>query len=176
MNTKYEFVEGDAKQEGGRTLHRIRALVAIGLSVSAGDLGGYIEAKKKSFGVRRRSGARRRSGVRQRLLLANWPIEIIRQIHHRAQGRKDRRSRQLRVLYWNGQGVFGRYRNDSRPQQNRARTVSAFLPVDRFQFWGLTLCCSTNETKLFSTATLFTSTVKRTRYTMRTRDRAMFRF
>ena len=43
MNTKYEFVEGDTKQFNGRTMHRIRALVAIGLIISPGDLGGYVE-------------------------------------------------------------------------------------------------------------------------------------
>ena len=41
---KYEFVEGDTIQHNGRTLRRIRAIVAIGLSVASGELGGYIES------------------------------------------------------------------------------------------------------------------------------------
>ena len=41
---KYEFVPGDEKVIApGRTVKRIRALVAIGLLVSPGDVGGYIE-------------------------------------------------------------------------------------------------------------------------------------
>ena len=43
---KYELVKTDTKQFNGRTLYRIKALVAIGFSVAAGDLGGYIESKK----------------------------------------------------------------------------------------------------------------------------------
>ena len=46
MNAKYEFVEGDTKEFNGSTLRRIRALVAIGVSVAPGDLGGYIAAEK----------------------------------------------------------------------------------------------------------------------------------
>ena len=47
MNKKYEFVVGDTiTMPSGKTLRRIRALVAIGLSVAAGDLGGYIESEK----------------------------------------------------------------------------------------------------------------------------------
>ena len=42
---KYEFVEGDTIQHNGRTLRRIRAIVAIGLSVASGELGGYIESE-----------------------------------------------------------------------------------------------------------------------------------
>ena len=45
-NKKYEFVEGDTIIAlNGKTLRRIRALVAIGLTVAAGDFGGYIEAE-----------------------------------------------------------------------------------------------------------------------------------
>jgi hypothetical protein len=43
---KYELVKTDTKQFAGKTMYRIRALVAIGLSVSIGDLGGYIESEK----------------------------------------------------------------------------------------------------------------------------------
>ncbi len=44
---KYEFVEGDTRVVAGRTLHRIRALVAIAsMGVAAGDLGGYIESER----------------------------------------------------------------------------------------------------------------------------------
>lgn len=43
---KYELVKTDTKKVAGKTLYRIRALIAVGLSVSAGDLGGYIEAEK----------------------------------------------------------------------------------------------------------------------------------
>ena len=42
---KYELVKTDTKQFAGKTLYRIKALIAIGLYVSAGDLGGYIEAE-----------------------------------------------------------------------------------------------------------------------------------
>ena len=46
-NKKYEFVDGDTiTTPSGKTLRRIRALVAIGQSVAAGDLGGYIESEK----------------------------------------------------------------------------------------------------------------------------------
>ena len=45
-NKKYEFIDGDTIiASNGKTLRRIRALVAIGLTVDAGDLGGYIESK-----------------------------------------------------------------------------------------------------------------------------------
>ena len=45
-NKKYEFVEGDTIIDpNGKTLRRIRALGAIGFTVAAGDLGGYIEAE-----------------------------------------------------------------------------------------------------------------------------------
>ena len=43
LNKKYELLTTDTKTHCGRTLYRIRALVAVGLSVSAGELGGYIE-------------------------------------------------------------------------------------------------------------------------------------
>ena len=44
MNTKYEFVSGDEIIiEPGRTLKRIRALVAISCFVNPGEFGGYIE-------------------------------------------------------------------------------------------------------------------------------------
>ena len=43
---KYELVKTDKKQLAGITLYRIKALVAIGLSVSPGDLGGYIEKEQ----------------------------------------------------------------------------------------------------------------------------------
>ena len=47
MNKKYELLDSDTVQSwDGRTLKRIKALVAIGLSVSAGDLGGYVESEK----------------------------------------------------------------------------------------------------------------------------------
>mgnify|MGYP001264415659 CR=1 FL=1 len=43
---KYEFT-GETREHLGCTLHRIRALVAIAsIGVSAGDLGGWIEAEK----------------------------------------------------------------------------------------------------------------------------------
>ena len=46
-NKKYEFLDGDTiTTPNGKKLKRIRALVAIGLSVAAGDLGGYIESEK----------------------------------------------------------------------------------------------------------------------------------
>ena len=43
---KYELLKDDTKEYCGRTLYRIKALVAIGLSVAAGDVGGYVEAEK----------------------------------------------------------------------------------------------------------------------------------
>lgn len=44
---KYEFVEGDTKVIApGRTVKRIRALVAISYFCSAGSLGGYVEDTK----------------------------------------------------------------------------------------------------------------------------------
>ena len=46
MNTKYELVKTDTKEVNGKTLYRIRALVAIGKTVAAGDLGGHIEAEE----------------------------------------------------------------------------------------------------------------------------------
>jgi len=47
MNAKYEFVPGDEITiEPGRTVKRIRALVAISYFVSPGELGGYIESEK----------------------------------------------------------------------------------------------------------------------------------
>ena len=46
-NAKYELLTNDTvKSWDGRTLFRIRALVAIGLHVAAGDLGGYIEKQE----------------------------------------------------------------------------------------------------------------------------------
>lgn len=42
---KYEFIKTDIKQLGSITLYRIRALVAIGSFVSAGDLGGYVQGE-----------------------------------------------------------------------------------------------------------------------------------
>lgn len=49
---KYEFVEGDTKVVAGRTLHRIRALVAIAsMGVAAGDLG-FLQ-KDRTVAVRR---------------------------------------------------------------------------------------------------------------------------
>jgi hypothetical protein len=45
-NNKYEFVVGDTiSMPSGKILRRIRALVDIGLFVSAGELGGYIECE-----------------------------------------------------------------------------------------------------------------------------------
>ena len=46
MNKKYELLKDDTKQHLGRTLYRVKALIAIGLYVSAGDLGGYVESEK----------------------------------------------------------------------------------------------------------------------------------
>ena len=43
---KYELLKTDKKQFLGKTLYRIKALVAIGSLVSAGDLGGYIESEE----------------------------------------------------------------------------------------------------------------------------------
>ena len=43
---KYELVKTDTKQFCGRTLYRIRALVAIGSLIAPNDLGGYIESEK----------------------------------------------------------------------------------------------------------------------------------
>jgi len=40
---KYELVKTDTKKFGSITLYRIRALIDMRPSVSAGDLGGYIE-------------------------------------------------------------------------------------------------------------------------------------
>ena len=40
---KYELVKTDTKEVFGKTLYRIRALIAIGSMVAPGDLGGYIE-------------------------------------------------------------------------------------------------------------------------------------
>lgn len=44
MNTKYEFT-GETKIVYGRTLHRIKAIVAIGVAVAPGDIGGWIESE-----------------------------------------------------------------------------------------------------------------------------------
>ena len=47
MNKKYEFVNGDEITIApGRTVKRIRALVAISYFASVGSLGGYIENEK----------------------------------------------------------------------------------------------------------------------------------
>ena len=47
MSKKYEFVPGDEITIApGRTVKRIRALVAISYFASAGSLGGYIESEK----------------------------------------------------------------------------------------------------------------------------------
>ena len=47
MNKKYELVKTDTIQTpSGKTLFRVRALIAIGSNVSAGDLGGYIESEQ----------------------------------------------------------------------------------------------------------------------------------
>lgn len=43
---KYELLKDDTKIVNGKTLYRIRALVAISLTVAAGDLGGYVESEK----------------------------------------------------------------------------------------------------------------------------------
>ena len=42
MNTKYEFT-GETRIVCGRTLRRIKAIVAIGATVAPGDIGGWIE-------------------------------------------------------------------------------------------------------------------------------------
>lgn len=42
MNTKYEFT-GETKIVYGRTLRRIKAIAAIGVTVAPGDIGGWIE-------------------------------------------------------------------------------------------------------------------------------------
>lgn len=45
-NKKYELTD-ETIQHGGRTLHRIRALIDIpAIGVSVGDLGGYVESEK----------------------------------------------------------------------------------------------------------------------------------
>ena len=44
MNTKYEFT-GETKIVCGRTLRRIKAIVAIGATVAPGDIGGWIESE-----------------------------------------------------------------------------------------------------------------------------------
>ena len=44
MNTKYEFT-GETKIVRGRTLRRIKAIVAIGATVAPGDIGGWIESE-----------------------------------------------------------------------------------------------------------------------------------
>ena len=44
MNTKYEFT-GETKIVYGRTLRRIKAIVAIGSTVAPGDIGGWIESE-----------------------------------------------------------------------------------------------------------------------------------
>ena len=44
MNTKYEFT-GETKIVHGRTLRRIKAIVAIGATVAPGDIGGWIESE-----------------------------------------------------------------------------------------------------------------------------------
>ena len=44
MNTKYEFT-GETKIVYGRTLLRIKAIVAIGATVAPGDIGGWIESE-----------------------------------------------------------------------------------------------------------------------------------
>ena len=43
---KYELLNNDTKNVFGKKLYRIRALVGNGLNVSAGQLGGYVEAEK----------------------------------------------------------------------------------------------------------------------------------
>lgn len=44
MTRKYEFVSGDEKTIApGRTIKRIRAVIAIGFGVAPGSLGGYVE-------------------------------------------------------------------------------------------------------------------------------------
>ena len=42
---KYELVKTDTKQFAGKTLYRIRALIAIGGFGAVGELGGYIEVE-----------------------------------------------------------------------------------------------------------------------------------
>jgi hypothetical protein len=45
MTKKYEFT-GETKDWGGRTLHQIRALVAINaFAVNVGDVGGWVESE-----------------------------------------------------------------------------------------------------------------------------------
>ncbi|RLL15975.1 hypothetical protein, partial [Acinetobacter chengduensis] len=45
-NKKYELLDSDTvTTPSGRVLKRIRALVAIGSLVTAGELGGYIESE-----------------------------------------------------------------------------------------------------------------------------------
>lgn len=46
MNKKYELLKDDTKTHFGITLYRVKALVSIGLLVSAGDLGGYVQSEK----------------------------------------------------------------------------------------------------------------------------------
>lgn len=43
---KYELLQDDTKEFLGRKLYRIKALVEIGLSVAAGDVGGYVESER----------------------------------------------------------------------------------------------------------------------------------
>ena len=43
---KYELLQDDTKERLGRKLYRIKALITIGLSVAAGDVGGYVESEK----------------------------------------------------------------------------------------------------------------------------------
>ena len=46
-NKKYELLKDDTiTTSSGKTLYRIKALVAIGLLVAPGELGGYIENEK----------------------------------------------------------------------------------------------------------------------------------
>jgi predicted acyltransferase (DUF342 family) len=45
MNKKYKLLKSDTIQFLGRTLFRIQAKIAVGISVAKGDLGGYIEAE-----------------------------------------------------------------------------------------------------------------------------------
>ena len=46
MNTKYEFT-GETKIVRGRTLRRIKAIVAIGSTVDPGDIGGRNKKENK---------------------------------------------------------------------------------------------------------------------------------
>lgn len=46
MTKKYKLDENDTITDGGQTLYRIIALIAIGTNVSVGDKGGYIETEK----------------------------------------------------------------------------------------------------------------------------------